>query len=49
MAGDGRQESALDQPVRHVKDLQASITLDVERFGFRPDFQGPRGGVCFGR
>jgi hypothetical protein len=32
-----------------VKDLQASITHYIERFGFQLDFQGPPDDVYYGR
>jgi catechol 2,3-dioxygenase-like lactoylglutathione lyase family enzyme len=32
-----------------VKDLQASISHYVERFGFELDFEGPAGGVYYGQ
>jgi hypothetical protein len=32
-----------------AKDLQASISHYVERFGFQLDFQGPEGDVYYGR
>jgi hypothetical protein len=31
-----------------VKDLQASISHDIERFGFQLDFQGPPDDVYYG-
>jgi hypothetical protein len=32
-----------------VKDLQASISFYIERFGFQLDFQGPDGDAYYGR